>query len=174
MTDQLHSSLINIRRLPRWPSGKGSACQHRRLRRHRFDSCIRKIPKEEMATHFSILVWKFPWTEVPDGLQSMGLQRVGHDWATEHAHTNIRNLVKKNNNLGIFWDSFYTKSYILKSGSAANCMIFMLLNLVSSFLRSFPVLYLWFSSENSIHNYDQFQLVLRLGERRKTFVIKCK
>ena len=32
-----------------------------------------------MATHSSILAWKIPWTEEPDELQSMGLQRVGHD-----------------------------------------------------------------------------------------------
>ena len=32
-----------------------------------------------MATHSSILAWRIPWTEEPDGLQSMGLQRVGHD-----------------------------------------------------------------------------------------------
>ena len=31
------------------------------------------------ATHFSILVWKIPWTEEPGGLQSIGSQRVGHD-----------------------------------------------------------------------------------------------
>ena len=31
---------------------------------------------EEMATHSSILSWKTPWTEEPDGLQSMGRQRV--------------------------------------------------------------------------------------------------
>ena len=35
--------------------------------------------EEEMAIHSSILAWKIPWTEEPDGLQSMGLQRVGHD-----------------------------------------------------------------------------------------------
>ena len=35
-----------------------------------------------MATHSSILAWKIPWTEEPGGLQSMGSQRVGHDWAT--------------------------------------------------------------------------------------------
>ena len=29
-----------------------------------------------MATHSSILAWRIPWTEEPDGLQSMGLQRV--------------------------------------------------------------------------------------------------
>ena len=32
-----------------------------------------------MATHSSILAWEIPWTEEPGGLQSMGLQRVGHD-----------------------------------------------------------------------------------------------
>jgi len=35
--------------------------------------------EEETATHSSILAWKIPWTEKPDGLQSMGLQKVGHD-----------------------------------------------------------------------------------------------
>jgi len=32
-----------------------------------------------MATYSSILAWRIPWTEQPGGLQSMGLQRVGHD-----------------------------------------------------------------------------------------------
>jgi len=32
-----------------------------------------------MTAHFSIVAWKIPWTEEPGGLQSMGLQRVGHD-----------------------------------------------------------------------------------------------
>ena len=35
--------------------------------------------EEGMATHSSILVWRIPWTEEPDGLQSMGSQRVEHD-----------------------------------------------------------------------------------------------
>ena len=35
-----------------------------------------------MATHFSTLAWKIPWKEEPGRLQSMGLLRVGHDWAT--------------------------------------------------------------------------------------------
>ena len=34
-----------------------------------------------MATNFSILTWRIPWTEEPGGLQSMGSQRIGHDWA---------------------------------------------------------------------------------------------
>ena len=38
--------------------------------------------EKEMATHSSTLAWKIPWTEEPGGLQSMGSQRVRHDWAT--------------------------------------------------------------------------------------------
>ena len=38
--------------------------------------------EKEMATHSSILAWRIPWSEDPGGLQSMGSQRVGHDWVT--------------------------------------------------------------------------------------------
>ena len=37
--------------------------------------------EEEMATHSSILAWEIPWPEEPGGLQDMGLQRVGRNWA---------------------------------------------------------------------------------------------
>ena len=43
-----------------------------------------------MATHSSILAWKIPWTEETTRLQSLGLQRVTHDWMAEHAYTIIR------------------------------------------------------------------------------------
>ena len=39
-------------------------------------------PEKEMATHSSILAWRIPWTEEPGQLQSIVLQRVGHDWTT--------------------------------------------------------------------------------------------
>ena len=35
--------------------------------------------EKEKTTQFSILDWRIPWTEEPGGLQSMGLQRVGHN-----------------------------------------------------------------------------------------------
>ena len=37
-----------------------------------------------MATHSSILSWRIPWSKEPGGLQSMGPQRVEHDWVTKH------------------------------------------------------------------------------------------
>jgi len=36
--------------------------------------------EKEMATHSNILAWRIPWTEDPGGLQSMGSQRVAHNW----------------------------------------------------------------------------------------------
>ena len=46
---------------------------------------FRKLPgqedplEEEMATHSTFLAWEIPWAEEPGGLQSLGLQRVGHN-----------------------------------------------------------------------------------------------
>ena len=46
----------------------------------RVHSLGREDPLEKgMATHSRMLAWKIPWTEEPGGLQSMGLQRVGHN-----------------------------------------------------------------------------------------------
>ena len=39
--------------------------------------------EEEMTTYSSILAWEVPWTEQPGGLQSTGLQRVGHHLSTK-------------------------------------------------------------------------------------------
>ena len=41
--------------------------------------------EQEMATHSNVLAWKSPWTQQPDGLRSMGLQRVRHDCAMKPA-----------------------------------------------------------------------------------------
>ena len=39
-----------------------------------------KLALPHLPSHSSLLAWEIPWTEEPGGLQSMGLQRVGHDW----------------------------------------------------------------------------------------------
>ena len=44
--------------------------------------------EKEMAIHSSTIAWKIPWTEEPGRLQSMGSQRVRHDWATSLIHAN--------------------------------------------------------------------------------------
>ena len=59
----------------------GSVVKNLLLRQETWvQSLGREEPLEkEMATHSSILAWRIPWTEEPGGLQSIGLQRVGHD-----------------------------------------------------------------------------------------------
>ena len=64
-----------------WLSSKEPACQ---CRRHGFNPCIGKSSlEEEMATHSSILACRIPWTKEAGGLQSMGLQSIGHDLVTK-------------------------------------------------------------------------------------------
>jgi len=63
-------------------SGKEAACQHRRLRETQVQSRVQKDPLEEdVATPFSVLAWRVPWTEEPDGLRSLGSHRLRHDWS---------------------------------------------------------------------------------------------
>ena len=45
--------------------------------------------EKEMAIHSTTIAWKIPWTEELGRLQSMGLQRVIHDWVTLSFHLNI-------------------------------------------------------------------------------------
>ena len=63
-----------IKRLP--------AMQETRVRSLGWEDPLEK----EMATHSSILAWSIPWTEETGRLQSTGLQRVGHNWATSHSY----------------------------------------------------------------------------------------
>ena len=54
--------------------------------------------EKEMAAHSSILAWRIPWMEEPGGLQSMGSQRVGHDWATSLPFTLTKYFLFNDNN----------------------------------------------------------------------------
>ena len=60
-------------------SGKEPSCQCRRcgIRSLGWEDPL----EEEMATRSRILAWSIPWTEEPGGLQSVGSQRVRHDWS---------------------------------------------------------------------------------------------
>ena len=55
--------------------------------------------EKEMATHSSIFAWKIPWTEEPGGLQSIGSQRVGHDFAATSTKIQWWNQIPKDSKL---------------------------------------------------------------------------
>ena len=72
MLSHVYPSVLRALGLPRWLSGKESACLCRRHKRCGFNPWVGKIPLEkEMTTHSSILAWRIPWTEEPGGLQSL-------------------------------------------------------------------------------------------------------
>ena len=73
--------------------------------------------EEEMATHSSILAWRIPWTEELGGLQSTGLQRAGHDLATEHSHSHtqvVRDGTRSGRHRG--WDTSLGSRLVLRGG----------------------------------------------------------
>ena len=85
---KLHSHVISLKQnsdikksmgLPWWLSGKKS-CQ---CKRRGFNPWVGKIPwRREWQPTPVFLPGAFPWTEEPGKLQSMGSQRIGHDWVT--------------------------------------------------------------------------------------------
>ena len=85
--------------------GKESACNEG-------DSQVWSLSQEDplekgMATPASILAWRIPWTKEPGELQSLGLQRIGHDWATEHTRRTLYLTFKRRSNEIISFCRFY-------------------------------------------------------------------
>ena len=63
-----------------FPGGSDSEKNSPAMQEIQVRSLGQEDPLEKvLATHSSILAWTIPWTEEPGGLQSMGLQRVGHN-----------------------------------------------------------------------------------------------
>ena len=77
------------------------------------------LSEKAMATHSSTLAWKIPWTGEPGRLQSMGLRRVRHDWATSltfhfHAlekematHSSVCSCLENPRDGGAWWAAVY-------------------------------------------------------------------
>ena len=69
-------------------------------------------PREkEMAMHSRILAWRIPWTKEPGGLQSMGSQRVGHNWVTKHSHRETNQILETVVDFFLFWSWITFGSY---------------------------------------------------------------
>ena len=82
-----------------------------------------------MAAHSSILAWEIQWLEEPGRLQSMGSQRVGHDWA--RTHSNLYNISPKRENPKIKW---------------ATCILIFLIPSLTFFPSSFSSFLLLFQT----------------------------
>ena len=72
-----------------WAAVHGVAKSQTRLSDFTFTFHFHALEKE-MATHSSVLAWRIPGTEEPDGLPFMGSHRIGHDWVTSFHFTFTR------------------------------------------------------------------------------------
>ena len=91
--------------------------------------------EKEMAAHSSTLAWKIPWREEPGRLQSMRLQRVGHDWATSLTTSAIFSSVQSLNRV-----QFFVTPWIAMATSCKELIILDILNLIIFHARSCPTL----------------------------------
>ena len=83
MTHQLRSHSWSLHNLPKFLFGIPFNIDLPAMWETQFQSLGQEDPLEkEMATHSSILAWRIPWIEEPGRLQSMGSQRIRHNWAT--------------------------------------------------------------------------------------------
>ena len=105
------------------------------MRGTRVRSLGRGDPLEgEMATHSSILAWRIPWTEDPGRLQSMGSQRVRHDWATSLHFFTLAPLCTFESALGSH-DSLYLPVCLSNlAGSGLSCVLASLLRVQKELL----------------------------------------
>ena len=88
--------------------------------------------EKEKAAHSSALSWRIPWTEQPGGLQSIGSQRVRHDWSNLAQHRVL---------MGITWDTVYIKYW----GQCVDTSSSIVIILLSIYYFYYFLLLLFFS-----------------------------
>ena len=103
-------------------------------------------PEKGMATHSSILTWRISWTEKPSGLQSMGLQRVIHDWTTNTSTLH-------------FFTSFFHFSWIFPSHNKPTKISFILKTKSFEFMFPFQAI-AWFLFSFSTQHLERGLLYL--------------
>ena len=85
-----HVFMMTYTMIPRWHGGKESICQCRRCKRCKFNPWLRRIPwSRKWRFTLVFLPGKFHGQRSLGGQQSMGSQRVGHNWVTEHSHDDM-------------------------------------------------------------------------------------
>ena len=101
------SNFLLLKGFPGGSAGKESACQCRRHKRCELDLWVGKIPWRREWQPSPIFFWNILWTEEPGRLQSMCLQRVGHDLVTEQQHQvsqHLRSSLMKTGRFQVNWN----------------------------------------------------------------------
>jgi len=117
-----------------------------------------------MAIHSSILSWRIPWTEKAGRLQSVGSQRVRHDWATNTHILFLQKKKKKKKVIGILIGIALNQSILLGSD-------ILILNLLTmSMIRVSTILWLIILSAMSYHLFTSL-LPLQLTPKYFFFML---
>ena len=128
----------------------------------RVQSLGQEDPLEKgMATHSSILAWRFPWTEEPGGLQSIGSHRVGHDWSvlaclhddrfTSFSSAHREQAFFKSSSLGDKEESITKKKQMsLQMTNAFPCLLQLILPAKQTDPGSFPKVHTVLSTQNQV------------------------
>ena len=74
------------------------------------------VLEKEMAIHSSTIAWKILWTEEPGRLQSMGSQRVGHNWATSLSYLLTYLLCARYFSKHALWKTHLALKQVLRDG----------------------------------------------------------
>ena len=89
-----------------------------------------------MVTHSCILAWRIPWAEEPGGLQSVGSQRVGHDWANNTNTLYNKNKVFTVDGCTHLFDPYRTPSFTtLRPKDSGQCTHSFIHSLFSLFIH---------------------------------------
>ena len=124
-----------------------------------------RFPEKDMATHSSTLAWKIPWTEEPHRLQSMGSQRVGHDWATS-LHMSMESVMPSNHLILchplLLLPSIFPSIRVFSNNSVLRirwpkCWSFSI-SPSSEYLGLISFRIDWLSHSNKLYNYLLYQL----------------
>ena len=118
-----------------------------RHKRCKINHWVGKIPclEEGMATHSSILAGEFAWTEESGGLQSIGSQRVGHDWSDLAQHSISITFIEKCHSWSHFLSNIDLISLINLKASCSRKVFFISFMSPTSISRDYIVntLYIW-------------------------------
>ena len=106
--------------------------------------------EKEMATRSSILAWEIPWTDEPDGLQSMDHKRVEHDWVTKQHQPHTSD---------IMWYFYFTSLSMTISRSihvTANCITSFLF---TSIVYVYHIFFIHSSIDGHLHGFHILVIV---------------
>ena len=132
-----------------------------------FEPWVGKIPWRRKWQPTLVLAWKIPWTEEPGGLQSMGSQRVGHDWACTCTHKCMKVKSYQPHSLRQGSTNFFYRGSDSKDVHIAGVLVFSCYQHVITNSKHHPLIFFisWFPQVRSEGQVAPYQGLTRLRSK---------